>query len=129
MAASRSSRRAAGLGKVNINGFGERNNRGVFALEALTANYTRARGVRDAQAPPHRARRWGARMRVSEIGFGGPNINRAILDMTVFEVGFASTGQEAGQLWRSRGSPDLGSGGRKWIRHGCDGNCRIDGGA
>lgn len=93
-----------GWRQVNINGFGERKNWGVFTLEVFNGQLYAGTGswADGAGGTVWRTGDGTTWTRVSEIGFGSPNINRAIFDMTVFKDRlYASTGRSGGQLWRS----------------------------
>ena len=94
-----------GWRQVNINGFGERHNRGILALEVFNGQLYAGTRNWDDGASVWRTGDGATWTRVSEIGFGSAHITTAaILDMTVFKNQlYVSTGwgEGRGQMWRT----------------------------
>jgi len=95
-----------GWRQVNINGFGERRNRGVTALAVFNGRLYASASNQDDGARVWRTADGTTWTAVSEIGFGSAytNTNRSIPDLTVFDGQlYAGVGRSdnAGQIWRS----------------------------
>ena len=92
--------------QVNINGFGDPYNQGIFGLEVFNDHLYATSGNWIIGAQVWRLEINGSWVAVSEPGFGSSyaNKNRTIPDMTVFSGNlYAGTawGGFAGQVWRS----------------------------
>jgi hypothetical protein len=95
-----------GWRQVNINGFGERYNTGVFALEAFNGQMYAGTGNWSDGTRVWRTSDGTTWTAVSELGFGSAytNTNPVVIDMIVFKGQlYASTGWDevGGQIWRS----------------------------